>query len=84
MVLTVEGDPTDSLITLGGCASAVDVLRGGVHMCVCVWGGGSYGNAKRVGHDISPMWMSMVSLVDIGSGLYPFAHNGSNATYGGW
>jgi hypothetical protein len=61
MVLTVEGDPDDSLITLGG-----------------------YGNAKRVGHDISPLWMSMVSLVDIGSGLWPYAHNSTNSTVGGW
>lgn len=83
MVLTVEGNPTDSLITNGG-----------------------YGNAKRVGHDISPNWvgagdppdissmtcppphpppqLSMVSLVDIGSNLWPFAHNSTNATYGGW
>jgi hypothetical protein len=107
MVLTVEGNPTDSLITRGG-----------------------YGNAKRVGHDISPTWvrriererereregerererereresgllvlgkywgnerlksfffqLSMVSLVDIGSNLWPFAHNSSNATVGGW
>ena len=34
---------------------------------------GGYGNAKRVGHDISPSWGSMISLVDIGSGLWPFA-----------
>ena len=39
MVLTVEGNPTDTVITHGG-----------------------YGNAKRVGHDISPTWLSMVSL----------------------
>lgn len=31
---------------------------------------GGYGNAKRVGHDISPNWGSMISLVDIGSGLW--------------
>jgi len=48
MILTVEGDPEDGIITRGG-----------------------YGNAKRVGHDISPVWMSMVSLVDIGSNLWP-------------
>jgi hypothetical protein len=60
-VLTVEGDPTDSVITRGG-----------------------YGNAKRVGHDISPDWGSMLSLVDIGSGLWSYAHNASNATVGGW
>ena len=61
MVLTVEGNPTDSLITLGG-----------------------YGNAKRVGHDISPHWTSMTSLVDTGAGLWMWAHNSTNATYGGW
>lgn len=61
MVLTVEGDPDDALITKGG-----------------------YGNAKRVGHDISARWLSMVSLVDIASNLWPYAHNSSNATFGGW
>ena len=45
---------------------------------------GGYGNSKRVGHDISPEWMSMVSLVDIGSGIWPFAHNSSDPAYGGW
>ena len=30
---------------------------------------GGYGNAKRVGHDISPSWGSMISLVDIGAGM---------------
>lgn len=46
---------------------------------------GGCGNAKRVGHDISPQFMSMLSLVDIGSGLWPFAHNATqNATAGGW
>ncbi len=47
-------------------------------------GQGGCGNAKRVGHDISPNYMSMLSLVDIGSGLWPFAHNATNATQGGW
>lgn len=28
--------------------------------------------------------MSMLSLVDIGSGLWPYAHNTTNATYGGY
>ena len=45
---------------------------------------GGYGNAKRVGHDISPNWGSMISLVDIGAGLWPYAHNSQNKTYGGW
>lgn len=61
MVLTVEGRPTDALISQGG-----------------------YGNAKRVGHDISPTFGSMISLTDIGAGLWPFAHNSSNPTFGGW
>eukprot|EP00935_MAST-01C_sp_MAST-1C-sp1_P000305 g305.t1 len=45
---------------------------------------GGYGNAKRVGHDISPHWSSMISLVDIGAGLWPYAHNSKNSTFGGW
>ena len=45
---------------------------------------GGLGNAKRVGHDISPNWASMTSLVDIGAGLWMWAHNGTNAKYGGW
>lgn len=49
---------------------------------VCSAGG--CGNAKRVGHDISPNWMSMVSLVDIGSGLWVYAHNSTSSQYGGW
>jgi len=61
MVLTVEGDPDDYLLTKGG-----------------------YGNAKRVGHDIRANWLSMVSLVDIGSGLWLYAHNATNATVGGF
>jgi alpha-galactosidase len=35
---------------------------------------GGFGNAKRVGHDIIPTWRSAISLVDIGSGLWPYAH----------
>merc|ERR1711871_1129965 len=45
---------------------------------------GGLGNAKRVGHDISPHWESMTSLVDIGAGLWMWAHNSTNAKYGGW
>lgn len=40
------------------------------------------GNAKRVGHDIQPSFTNMMSLIDIGSGLWPFAHNSTGA--GGW
>lgn len=45
---------------------------------------GGCGNAKRVGHDISPLWMSMLSLVDIGSGLWKYAHNATDAGVDGW
>eukprot|EP01116_Phalansterium_solitarium_P024035 TRINITY_DN867_c0_g1_i1.p1 TRINITY_DN867_c0_g1~~TRINITY_DN867_c0_g1_i1.p1 ORF type:complete len:727 (+),score=197.67 TRINITY_DN867_c0_g1_i1:51-2183(+) len=44
---------------------------------------GGYGNMRRVGHDIQPSWKSMTSLVDQGSGLWPFAHNNSGG-WGGW
>ena len=43
---------------------------------------GRHGNARRVGHDISAHWLSMTSLVDIGSGLWSFAHNDTGN--GGW
>jgi alpha-galactosidase len=45
---------------------------------------GGLGNAKRVGHDISANWPSMTSLVDIDAGLFMFAHNSTNATFGGY
>ena len=45
---------------------------------------GGYGNSKRVGHDITASWTSMVSLVDMASGLWKFAHNATNETLGGW
>jgi Alpha galactosidase A/Alpha galactosidase C-terminal beta sandwich domain/Ricin-type beta-trefoil lectin domain len=35
---------------------------------------GGHGNMLRVGHDISPTWLSMTSLIDIGSGLWSYAH----------
>ena len=41
--------------------------------------GGCCGQARRVGHDISPDWVSMISLVDQASGLAPYAHNGSRS-----
>ena len=45
---------------------------------------GGYGNSKRVGHDITASWTSMASLVDIGAGLWPFAHNATDPALGGW
>lgn len=38
---------------------------------------GCCGNSRRVGHDIGPRWLSMTTLVDVGSGLWKYAHNGS-------
>lgn len=35
---------------------------------------GAFGNGRRVGHDINANWPSMITLVDIGSGLWPYAH----------
>ena len=45
---------------------------------------GGCGNAKRVGHDIGASWNNVQSLIDIASGLWPFAHNSTNPLYGGW
>ena len=44
--------------------------------------GGAYGNARRIGHDIDAAWLSMLSLVDLGSGLWHWAHNDTGG--GGW
>jgi alpha-galactosidase len=38
---------------------------------------GGHGQMRRVGHDITSNWKSAVSLVDIASGLWPYAHNAS-------
>lgn len=43
---------------------------------------GCCGQARRVGGDIEATWPSAMSLVDLGSGLWPFAHNGSLNTHG--
>eukprot|EP01079_Euglenida_sp_SAG-EU17-18_P002476 gene2476-3232_t len=43
---------------------------------------GHAGNARRVGHDITPTWTSMISLLDLGAGLWPYAHNGRQALRG--
>ena len=45
---------------------------------------GGCGNAHRVGHDSEPLFMSALSEVDLASGLWPLAHNASNATAGAW
>jgi hypothetical protein len=34
-----------------------------------------HANTKRVGHDVVPMWGSVLTEIDLASGLWPFAHN---------
>jgi alpha-galactosidase len=41
------------------------------------WSMGGHGQMRRVGHDIQALWKSAVSLIDIASGLWPYAHNAS-------
>jgi Alpha galactosidase A/Alpha galactosidase C-terminal beta sandwich domain/Ricin-type beta-trefoil lectin domain len=43
--------------------------------------GYTHGNMRRVGHDIKAYWTSMTSLVDIGSGLWPYAHGGAQGGF---
>ena len=45
---------------------------------------GGLGNALRVGHDINPTWISLLTLLDIAAPLWPYAHNASDARYGGF
>ena len=80
---TAEGDYTvmqaamrdvgaNMVLTIEGTSPIKDVYTGVA------------GNARRVEHDdISPFWISMVSLVDLGAGLWPCAHNGSLTTVKG-
>ena len=37
---------------------------------------GAHDNVRRVGHDMNAAWLSMLSLVDIGSGLWRYARPG--------
>ena len=39
---------------------------------------GRYGDVRRVGHDINANWLSVLSLVDIGSGLWTYQRNASS------
>ena len=45
---------------------------------------GGFGNMRRVGHDLVDMYKSAVSLVDLGSGLWSFAHPDLNRSEGGF
>jgi hypothetical protein len=37
---------------------------------------GHHGDVRRVGHDINAAWLSVLSLVDLGSGLWQYAQQG--------
>jgi alpha-galactosidase len=37
---------------------------------------GQYGDVRRVGHDINPNWLSILSLIDLGSGLHSYSKPG--------
>ena len=45
---------------------------------------GECGNLRRVGHDITPYWSSVLSMVDLSYGLQPFAHNASGRSGAGF
>lgn len=45
---------------------------------------GGFGNMRRVGHDLNDWYKSAVSLVDLGSGLWPYAHSDVNKSDGGF
>ena len=53
---------------------------------VRVLSAGGHGQTKRVGHDIGDNpgrpWYSIVSEIDLSSGLWPYAHNASNSASG--
>ena len=38
---------------------------------------GQCGNLRRIGHDITPYWSSITSMIDLSYGLAQFAHNDS-------
>ena len=43
-----------------------------------IYRNGCCGNVARVGTDLSPQWLAVMSLIDHGAELWPFAHNGAN------
>ena len=47
-----------------------------------IWNNGCCGNVARVGTDLSPQWLAVMSLVDHGAQLWRFAHNGSAGVNG--
>jgi hypothetical protein len=53
---------------------------------VRVLSAGGHGQAKRVGHDIGNNairpWYSVITEIDLSSGLWPYAHNASNSKSG--
>ncbi len=47
-----------------------------------IYNTGCCGNVARVGTDLSPQWIPVLSLIDHGAELWPFAHNGSKGING--
>ena len=45
---------------------------------------GQCGNLRRIGHDITPFWSSIASMIDLSYRLAPFAHNASTASKSGF
>lgn len=82
MMMAITSDARFPLVVVTMRVSIVTTITVMMY-CVCVPAGG-YGNMRRVGHDITSNWKSMVSLVDIASNLWPYARNDTNSTYGGW
>ena len=57
--LWATGQPT--VLAVEGSPPLANLTRGG------------YGNSSRVGADIRPVWDSIVTLIDQGSGMWPYA-----------
>jgi hypothetical protein len=45
---------------------------------------GHCGNLRRIGHDITPFWSSITSMIDLSYRLAPFAHNASGPNKAGF
>lgn len=70
----VEDDYRRMQMALDAVGGTISLAFEGIPDITVVYTG-AFGNSRRVGHDISPSWLSAMTLVDIGSGLWPYAHN---------
>ena len=55
--------------------------EGGPDPAACSASGGG-GDLRRVGHDITPHWSSVLSMIDLSYGLAKYAHNASPVASG--